>query len=65
MPSWEPFSAKSQAGSTDSDSGALDLFRVCDAPVFEARHLNRTQNDERNGTSYGVAGADFAPVCPS
>lgn len=46
VPSWDPFSAKSQAGSTDSDSGALDLFRFSDAPVFEALHLNRTQKDE-------------------
>ena len=42
VPSWQPFSAKSQAGSTDSDSGALDLFRFSDSPVFEALKLNRT-----------------------
>lgn len=45
VPSWEPFSARSQAGSSDSDSGALDLFRFTDAPVFEALRLNRTQLD--------------------
>ncbi|WP_063837474.1 cupin domain-containing protein, partial [Streptomyces sp. NRRL WC-3549] len=45
VPSWEPFSAKSEAGSSDSDSGALDLFRFSDAPVFEALKLNRTQKD--------------------
>ncbi len=42
VPSWQPFSATSQAGGTDSDSGALDLFRFSDAPVFEALKLNRT-----------------------
>ncbi|MFJ8113626.1 cupin domain-containing protein [Streptomyces sp. NPDC096132] len=46
VPSWEPFSARSEAGSTDSDSGALDLFRFSDAPVFEALRLNRTQLDK-------------------
>ena len=30
--SWEPFSAESEAGSSDSDSGALDLFRFSDSP---------------------------------
>ncbi|MFI5718648.1 cupin domain-containing protein [Nocardia sp. NPDC051750] len=43
VPSWEPFSAGSEAGSTDSDSGALDLFRFSDAPVFEALQLNRQE----------------------
>ncbi|MQY33803.1 Gentisate 1,2-dioxygenase [Streptomyces sp. RB17] len=45
VPSWAPFSAKSEAGATDSDEGALDLFRFSDAPVFEALKLNRTQKD--------------------
>ncbi|MES9500578.1 cupin domain-containing protein [Streptomyces koyangensis] len=45
VPSWEPFSAKSEAGASDSDSGALDLFRFSDAPVFEALKLDRTQKD--------------------
>ncbi|MEU6134903.1 cupin domain-containing protein [Nocardioides sp. NPDC047086] len=45
VPSWEPFSARSEAGTSDSDSGALDLFRFSDAPVFEALHLHRTQKD--------------------
>ena len=40
-PSWQPFSARSEAGATDSDSGALDLFRFSDSPVFEALKLNR------------------------
>ncbi|HSZ42447.1 MAG TPA: cupin domain-containing protein [Trebonia sp.] len=44
VPSWEPFSARSQAGVSDSDSGALDLFRFSDAPVFEALKLYRTQS---------------------
>ncbi|WP_037356847.1 cupin domain-containing protein [Amycolatopsis orientalis] len=43
VPSWQPFSAKSEAGATDSDSGALDLFRFSDAPVFEALHLDRQE----------------------
>jgi gentisate 1,2-dioxygenase len=42
VPSWQPFSAKSEAGTTDSDSGALDLFRFSDSPVFEALSLSRT-----------------------
>jgi gentisate 1,2-dioxygenase len=41
VPSWQAFSARSEAGSTDSDSGALDLFRFSDTPVFEALHLHR------------------------
>ncbi|MFI6927920.1 cupin domain-containing protein [Nonomuraea spiralis] len=47
VPSWQPFSARSEAGSTDSDSGALDLFRFSDSPVFEALRLNRTHRDPR------------------
>ena len=42
VPSWQPFSARSEAGPSDSDSGALDLFRFSDSPVFEALQLNRT-----------------------
>jgi gentisate 1,2-dioxygenase len=45
VPSWQPWSVNSQAGSTDSDSGALDLFRFSDAPIFAALHLHRTQID--------------------
>jgi gentisate 1,2-dioxygenase len=45
VPSWQPFSARSEAGATDSDSGALDLFRFSDSPVFEAFQLDRTQKD--------------------
>jgi gentisate 1,2-dioxygenase len=43
VPSWQEFSARSEAGSSDSGSGALDLFRFSDAPVFEALALSRTQ----------------------
>ncbi|MER5477577.1 cupin domain-containing protein [Streptomyces sp. NPDC002734] len=42
VPSWQPLTVRSEAGATDSDSGALDLFRFSDAPVFEALRLNRT-----------------------
>jgi gentisate 1,2-dioxygenase len=45
VPSWEPFSARSEAGATDSDQGALDLFRFSDAPVFDALGLRRSQKD--------------------
>jgi gentisate 1,2-dioxygenase len=45
VPSWQPFSARSEAGASDSDSGALDLFRFSDAPVFEALRLNRTSKE--------------------
>lgn len=45
VPSWEPFSVKSEASTSDSDSGALDLFRFSDAPIFEALHLHRTSKD--------------------
>src|SRR6185437_2295463 len=41
VPSWQPFSAKSEAGTNDSDSKALDLFRFSDSPVFEALKLHR------------------------
>ncbi|MEV4088355.1 cupin domain-containing protein [Nonomuraea fuscirosea] len=46
VPSWESFSARSEAGATDSDSGGLDLFRFCDAPVFEALRLDRTRRGD-------------------
>ncbi|MFL6131915.1 MAG: cupin domain-containing protein [Nocardioidaceae bacterium] len=42
VPSWQPLSVRSEAGATDSDSGALDLFRFSDAPIFEALNLHRT-----------------------
>jgi gentisate 1,2-dioxygenase len=43
VPSWVPFSATSEASPADSDSSALDLFRFCDAPIFEALHAQRVQ----------------------
>ena len=42
VPSWQPFSAQSQDPG-GSGSGALDLFRFSDSPVFEALRLDRTQ----------------------
>lgn len=51
VPSWELFSARSEAGTTDSDSGGLDLFRFCDAPVFEALQLHRTDLSARKDQS--------------
>ncbi|WP_030902821.1 cupin domain-containing protein [Streptomyces sp. NRRL F-5126] len=42
VPSWQPVSIRSEAGPGDSDSGALDLFRFSDSPVFEALRLART-----------------------
>jgi gentisate 1,2-dioxygenase len=47
VPSWQPFSARSEAGPSDSDFGALDLFRFSDAPIFEALDLNRIRKDTR------------------
>lgn len=46
VPSWQTFTAKSEAGSTDSDEGALDLFRFSDSPVFEALHLARRETSK-------------------
>lgn len=43
VPSWQPFSVRSDAGRSDSDSGALDLFRFSDTPVFEALRAHRVQ----------------------
>lgn len=43
VPSWAQFSARSEASGSDSDSGALDLFRFSDSPVFEALHLHRAE----------------------
>jgi gentisate 1,2-dioxygenase len=49
VPSWSSFSARSEAGTDDSDSGALDLFRFSDAPVLEALRLDRTERGEGTG----------------
>ncbi len=43
VPSWVSYSAKSEASASDSDSGALDLFRFSDTPIFEALHAHRIQ----------------------
>jgi gentisate 1,2-dioxygenase len=45
VPSWQPLSVRSEAGTSDSDSGALDLFRFSDTPIFEALHLDHVQVD--------------------
>ncbi|MQA63215.1 MAG: cupin domain-containing protein [Actinophytocola sp.] len=47
VPSWQPFSVRSEAGSSDSDSGSLDLFRFSDSPIFEALGLHRTHEPTR------------------
>ncbi|HET7398860.1 MAG TPA: cupin domain-containing protein [Intrasporangium sp.] len=46
VPSWQPLSVTSEASASDSDSGALDLFRFSDAPIFEALNLSRTETEE-------------------
>ena len=46
VPSWASFSARSEAGLTDSDSGALDLFRFSDFPIFNALQLHRTEQEQ-------------------
>lgn len=43
VPSWVPFSVKSEAGAGDSDSGALDLFRYSDTPIFEKLDMYRSE----------------------
>jgi gentisate 1,2-dioxygenase len=48
VPSWQPFSVRSEAGATDSDHGTLDLFRFSDAPVFEALGLARRSAEGRS-----------------
>ena len=42
VPSWQPLSIRSEASASDSDSGALDLFRFSDSPIFESLGLART-----------------------
>ena len=46
VPSWQPRSIRSEAAPSDSDSGALDLFRSTDAPIFEALHLARVHMED-------------------
>jgi gentisate 1,2-dioxygenase len=43
VPSWVPFSAKSEASASDSDSGALDFFQFSDAPIFAKLNLFRSE----------------------
>ena len=45
VPSWQPLSIRSEASTDDSDSGALDLFRFSDTPIFEALHRDRVEVD--------------------
>lgn len=47
VPSWQPFSVKSTASASDSDSGHLDLFQFTDAPIFEALAQYRTITEGR------------------
>lgn len=42
-PSWQPLSIRSDASASDSDSGALDLFRFSDTPIFEKLNLYRME----------------------
>jgi gentisate 1,2-dioxygenase len=46
VPSWQPLSVRSEASTSDSDSGALDLFRFSDAPILESLHLARTRVED-------------------
>ncbi|GAB2882885.1 cupin domain-containing protein [Streptomyces mayteni] len=46
VPSWAPFSVRSEASASDSDSGALDLFQFSDAPVLTKLNLFRTHVEE-------------------
>lgn len=48
VPSWQPLSIRSEASASDSDSGALDLFRFSDAPIFEKLNLARTETEGTN-----------------
>jgi gentisate 1,2-dioxygenase len=43
VPSWQPLSIRSEASPSDSDSGALDLFRFSDTPIFEKLNLYRME----------------------
>jgi gentisate 1,2-dioxygenase len=45
VPSWEQLTVASTATPEDSDSGALDLFRFSDTPIFEALHLHRAESN--------------------
>ncbi|HZK06414.1 MAG TPA: cupin domain-containing protein [Actinomycetaceae bacterium] len=43
VPSWKAFSVKADAGQEGSDSGAFDLFRFSDSPMFEKLDLHRIE----------------------
>lgn len=43
VPSWMPLTVRSEAGPDDSDSGALDLFRFSDTPIFDKLDLYRQE----------------------
>ncbi|HEY9494645.1 MAG TPA: cupin domain-containing protein [Intrasporangium sp.] len=43
VPSWQPLSIRSESSTSDSDSGALDLFRFSDTPIFEKLNLYRME----------------------
>jgi gentisate 1,2-dioxygenase len=43
VPSWQPLTIRSEASPSDSDSGALDLFRFSDTPIFDKLNLYRTE----------------------
>ena len=45
VPSWQPLVVRSEAGTDDSDSGALDLFRFSDTPIFDKLHLHRSSTE--------------------
>lgn len=48
VPSWQSLSVRSEAGTSDSDSGALDLFRFSDSPILEALHQHRVHVEGRD-----------------
>jgi gentisate 1,2-dioxygenase len=49
VPSWQPLSIRSDASSSDSDSGSLDLFRFSDSPLLEALGLDRSSTGGAGG----------------
>ena len=46
VPSWAPFQATADAAPAKDQCRTLDLFRFCDAPIFEALHAHRVQVGE-------------------
>jgi len=43
VPSWAAFSVTADAAPATGQCATLDLFRFCDAPIFEALHAHRVQ----------------------